>query len=303
MKVFVTGATGYLGSHIAGAFRRAGHDVWGLVRSKEKVRLLEVAEIRPVLGTLQEPASYTAAAERCELYVHAAVDYEADSFALDRQTIEALLSVGQRGPQPKTLIYTSGSWVYGNTGGRRVDETSPPAPVARVVRRPEMEALALGSRAVHGLVVRPGCVYGGPGGMTGDWFEGAEKKSLSVVGDGRNRWAILHVEDLADGYIRLGESGLSGEIFNLADGSRATVQEMAAAAARAAGYAGEIRWISVEEASKTLGTYAECLALDQHIDASKATRLLGWQPKHPGFVRDADVYFKSWKAARERASA
>jgi nucleoside-diphosphate-sugar epimerase len=166
-----------------------------------------------------------------------------------------------------------------------------------------MEELAMSSRSVHGLVVRPGCVYGGPGGMTGDWFEGAEKKDLSVVGDGRNRWAILHVDDLADGYVRLGESGLSGEIFNLADRSRSTVQEMVAAAARAAGYTGQVRWISVEEAAKTLGTYAECLALDQHVDASKATKLLGWQPRHSGFVPDAEVYYKSWKAARERASS
>src|SRR5262249_62273115 len=70
MKVFVTGATGYLGSHIARAFRRAGHEVWGLVRNQAKVRALEEAEIRPVLGTLHEPGSFLSAAERCELLVH-----------------------------------------------------------------------------------------------------------------------------------------------------------------------------------------------------------------------------------------
>jgi nucleoside-diphosphate-sugar epimerase len=302
MRVFLTGATGYLGSHIARAFRRAGHDVSGLVRNKAKFPALEEAEIRPVLGTLQEPSSYLLVAEKCELLVHAAVDYQADSFALDRQTVEALLSTGQTGPKPKTLLYTSGTWVYGNTGSRKADETAPLTPAVRVVRRPEIEALALGSRAIRGLVARPGCAYGGPGGMTGEWFASGEKSALSLVGDGRNRWAIVHVDDIADGYVRMGESGLSGEIFNFVDGSRATVQDMASAAARAAGYTGKIEWIPVAQAAKTLGTFAECLALDQHVEATKAARLLGWKVKHPGFLEDADVYFKSWKAARERAS-
>jgi nucleoside-diphosphate-sugar epimerase len=301
MKVFLTGATGYLGSHVARAFSRAGHEVWGLVRNKEKFGQVEKNEIRPVLGTLQSPASYLAAAEQCALLVHAAVDYQADSFALDRQTVEALISAGERGSRPKTVLYTSGSWVYGNTGGRLVDETAPLAPVKRVAARPGVEQLVLSSSSVRGLVVRPGCVYGGPGGMTGDWFEGAEKKALAVVGEGRNRWAVVHIDDLADGYRRVGESGLAGEVFNLVDPSRSTLDEMATAAGGAAGYAGEIRWISVAEASKTMGDFAECLVLDQHVDAGKAARLLDWHPRHGGFVEEAETYFMSWKAARAKA--
>src|SRR5262245_61053052 len=192
MNVFVTGATGYIGSHVARAFRRAGHDVWGLVRNKAKAASLAEFEIMPVIGTLQDPASYRAAAERCGLLVHVAADYEGDIVGLDRKTVETLIASGERGARPKTLLYTSGTWVYGETGERRVDETAPLTPAERFAWRPETERLILESRSVRGLVVRPGCVYGGPGGMWGDWFGGAyEKKSVSIVGDGRNRWAIV----------------------------------------------------------------------------------------------------------------
>lgn len=131
--------------------------------------------------------------------------------------------------------------------------------------------------------------------MTGDWFSGADKDEvLKVVGDGNNRWAMVHADDVAEAFWRAAESGLSGEVFNLVDRSRATIREMATAA----GCTGKIEFIPVAEAAKTMGDFAECLALDQHVDASKAARLLGWQPKHAGFVDDVETYFMSWKAAQ-----
>lgn len=73
---------------------------------------------------------------------------------------------------------------------------------------------------------------------------------------------------------------------------------MLKAVARVTGYAGKITFIPVAEAAKTMGDFADCLALDQHADARKAVRLLGWQPKHGGFVDDIAAYFMSWKAAQ-----
>src|SRR3989441_11468592 len=95
---------------------------------------------------------------------------------------------------------------------------------------------------------------------------------------------------------RSGESGLGGEVFDISDRSRATVLEMATAAARAAGYRGEIRPVPLAEAAKTMGDFAEALALNQHVDARKAVRLLGWQPRHGGFVDEADLYYRAWRA-------
>jgi nucleoside-diphosphate-sugar epimerase len=299
MNVFITGATGYIGFNVAMAYRRAGHAVWGLTRNAEKARILSRHEIRPVVGSMQKTTGWTAAAANCSVLIHAAVDYQTDPFALDTQTVEFLLSLARQGPQPKTLIYTSGVWVYGNTHGKLVDETTPLNPPKLVARRPATEQLVLGAADVRGLVIRPGCVYGYQGGLTGMWFAAAVKeKALTAVGDGNNRWTMVHADDLADAYLRAGESGLRGEAFNVTDRARWSVGDMLAAVARVTGYAGKIIFLPVPEAAKTMGDFAECLALDQHADSRKAVRLLGWQPRHGGFVDDAETYYSSWQAAQ-----
>ena len=75
MKVFVTGATGFIGSAVAAAFARAGHETYGLVRTPGKERLLEAVEVVPVFGTMDEPDDWRPAAERCSVLVHCAVEY------------------------------------------------------------------------------------------------------------------------------------------------------------------------------------------------------------------------------------
>jgi nucleoside-diphosphate-sugar epimerase len=133
--------------------------------------------------------------------------------------------------------------------------------------------------------------------MTASWFEAAGRKDLSLVGDGTNRWAMVHVDDLADAYVRAADSGLSGEVFNVTDRSRATLREMATAAAKAAGFVGEIRLVPVAEASKTMGPFAEALAIDQHVESWKLARRLGWHPRHGGFVDGVGSYHEAWKAS------
>lgn len=296
MRIFITGATGYIGMNVALALRRAGHDVWGLVRSADKGIKLTRHEIHPVVGTLDNPSSYLPAAERCNVIVTAAEDFS-NSAVLDKLTIESLLSVGNKGPQPKTFIYTSGIWVYGNSGPQTIDETSPLNPVRLKPWRPDHEEMVLSAANVRGIVIRPGCVYGRQGGMTGLWFKGpSQGQSPLVVGDGQNRWSMIHVDDVANGYLKAVESGRSAEIFNLTDRSRYTVAEMATAAARAAGYTGPIVYTPLAEATQSLGLFAECLALDQHVDSRKAVRTLGWQPRHGGFLDAVETYFASWKA-------
>jgi len=219
--------------------------------------------------------------------------------AKDKKAIEALLEAGRRGGKPKTLVFTSGVWVYGDTGDRLVDETTPPNPTKLVAWRPAHEQMVLQAAGVRGLVIRPGDVYGGPGGLTGQWFAGPSTGNPPlIVGDGRNRVPMVHVDDLADAYVRVAESGLAAEIFNVNDQSRFTVLELATAAARAAGYTAEIRTTPLPEARQTLGDFADALALSQHVDARKAVRRLGWQPTHAGFLDEADVYYRAWKAYR-----
>jgi nucleoside-diphosphate-sugar epimerase len=301
MKVFITGATGYVGFNVASAFRRAGHEVWGLARNEEKARKLVRHEIRPVMGSMQSPESYEKTAKECSVLVHAAAEMSADMVELDRRTVEALLRAGRAGARPKTVIYTSGVWVHGNTGDGLVDETTPPAPAKLVAWRPAHERMVLEAEGIRGIVIRPGCVYGRKGSLTNTWFEGAYKeRALKVIGDGTNRWSMVHADDLALAYVRAAESGLRGEIFNVVDNSRNTVTEMAQAGARAAGYTGKIQYIPLEEAVKAMGPFAECLALDQHVDGSKAARMLFWTPRHLSFVDGIETYFEAWKAWQEQ---
>ncbi len=174
-----------------------------------------------------------------------------------------------------------------------------PAPPKLVASRPATEQVVLGANDVRTLIIRPGCVYGRDGGMTGTWFKGAHQQStLAAVGSGGNRWAMVHVDDLAQAYLRAGESALNREIFNITDHSQSTVGEMVAAVKRASGYEGDINFIPVADAARSMGDFAECLALHQRVDAGKAARLLDWRPQHLGFVEEVDRYFESWKAAQ-----
>jgi nucleoside-diphosphate-sugar epimerase len=302
MKVFITGATGYVGFNVASAFRRAGHEVWGLVRSEEKARKLIQHEIHPVIGSMQKPESYEKRAEECSVLVHTASEMNGDMVDLDQRTVETFLHASKAGVRPKTVIYTSGVWVHGTTGDRLVDETSPLSPARLVAWRPSHELMVLEAKGLKGIVIRPGVVYGRQGGLTSArFFEGAyRQRELKVVGDGTNRWSMVHVDDLARGYVLAAMSGLVGDIFNLCDSSRSTVTEMAGAAARAAGYLGKIQYIPLEDAKREMGAYAECLALDQHVDNSKALRLLSWTPLHQSFVDGIETYFASWKAWQEQ---
>lgn len=296
MQAFVTGATGYIGFNVACALRRAGYKVWGLTRSEEKAGWLKRNEIHPVIGDMQRPESYEETAEQCSVLVHAAADYEHDTPKLDQRTVKTLINTGRHGAQPKTFIYTSGCWVIGNTGRQSVNETTPLNPIEAVEWRPDIEEQVLDSDIVNGLVVRPGCVYGERGGLTGMWFEAAESGNLTAVGDGSNFWTMVHVADLADAYVRLADSGLMGEVFNVSDYSRWKVSEMVEAVARATDYQGEISYVPVEQAADQYGPMAEALALNQHVNPNKAVSRLGWLPRARSFVDDIDSYYASWKA-------
>ncbi|MFN0008839.1 MAG: NAD-dependent epimerase/dehydratase family protein [Planctomycetota bacterium] len=303
MRIFVTGASGYIGSAVACALARAGHAVLGLVRSPEKARELHAAEVATVLGTIESRADWIGRAGECEVLVHAAAEHSPRAFDLDRELVVAFLDAARAAGAPRLFLYTSGVWVYGDTGGRRVDESTPAKPHPYVARRQEHEKLVLEADrgALRTLVIRPGCVYGGSGSLTASWFASAASEgSARYVGEGRNRWSMVHRDDLARLYVLAAESGCRGEVFNATDRSRSTVRECAEAASRAAGAGGRTSSTPVAEAVNALGTWAECLALDQHVDSGKASRRLGWQPRHAGFVDESERCFLAWEAAAGR---
>lgn len=300
MKVFVTGASGTIGFEVASALARAGHEVHGLVRSRERAARVAAAEILPEFGDMANPDSYRKIARECQVLVHCAADYSEQSVNLDRKTVQTLLESAGESGYPRHFVYTSGCWLLGDTGDGVADETTPPNPLPFLVPRMETEKLILEANMdrVRTVIIRPGCVYGGNGSLTSTWFETATRDhSARYVGDGSARWAMVHLSDLADLYLRAAESVYAGEIFHGTDRSRFTVLDCARAASRACGAGGAVNSISVEQASHTLGPIAKCLVMTQHMDSSKAARLLGWQPKHGGFVDGVKQYHAAWAAA------
>jgi nucleoside-diphosphate-sugar epimerase len=300
MKVFVTGGTGYIGSAVALRLKKAGHDVLALVRAKAKAEKLSAAGIKLVEGDLGDPAGWAQAAWGRAAVVHCAFHQAENGVELDRRTIASSRDL-LRGQVGATLVYTSGCWVYGDTADT-VDEAAELKPAKLVGWRPAHEKLALEAAkdGVRAVVVRPGIVYGGAhGGIPGGFFGSALKSgAASLVGDGRNRWSMVHVDDLAELYVRLVERAPAASIYNAADSSHATVKEIAAAAARAAGKDGEVSMVPVDQARAKMGVFADALVLDQRISNEKAENELDWRPRHEGFVSEADELFKTWKAAQ-----
>jgi nucleoside-diphosphate-sugar epimerase len=300
MRVFVTGASGFIGSAVSGTLARAGHEVLGLVRTPAKARALAAQGIEPLVGDMAQPAAWRARAAECAVRIHCAAEYSARYRELDRATPAELLGLpAARGTTP-LVIYTSGVWIYGDTGGRVVDEHTTLSPSAFVLPRSEVEALVLGADGpkLRTLVLRPGCVYGGAGSLTASWFESAVKEhAANFVGTGAQRWAMVHVADLAQLFLQATESGLHGEVLNAVDASTASVLECAQAASRAAGADGKTVSIPVEEARKLHGPMADCLCYDQLVNSDKAALLLGWRPRQRSFVEQAETLFRAWQAS------
>src|SRR4051812_45437343 len=118
MRIFLTGATGYIGAGVLDAFVRAGHDVTGLVRTVEKARRVTERGARPVVADLCDPASYRDLADAHDVYVHTGRDHSARSADVERLTLETLAELAREprtSGQERVIIYTSGLWVLGKT--------------------------------------------------------------------------------------------------------------------------------------------------------------------------------------------
>lgn len=299
MRIFITGASGYIGNAVATAFRNAGHSVSGLVRSKEQAKRLRSQEILPIIGDLTQPKNYLTAMNDAEVIVHCALDKEGKS-ATESLFFETLFDqIKKSGSPSKAFIYTSGIWAVGNTDHQVVDESCICKPINRVKWRLEHEEklLKMASPSFRIAVLRPGCVFGGSGGLTALWFNSAKTGNIEFIGEGNNHWAMVHIQDLAKAYVLTAEKELNGITLNIVDDTRRTVKEMAQACAQAAGIPGQILSLSEQEGQKRLGSLTEGLLLDQHVSNDRARRLLGWHPSHPGFIRDIDVYYQAWKAS------
>jgi len=298
-RIFVTGATGYVGSAIAARLVAAQHEVYGLTRHRAAARALEAAGIRPVIGDLAEADAWTGVLQNCDAVVHAAFDGENGAAEADTQALEAVRFAALDG-RVRRLLYTSGIWVHGPGGEKPVDESAPLKPLELVQWRVAHEEIAtdLGLHDVATVILRPGMVYGERRGILGGWFaEAQEKRALTYPGDGSQHWAMVHRDDLADAYLLALEHGQGGERYLLADESHYTVKQLAEAAAAAAGVPA-LPW-PADELVGALGLYGKALLNDLQVTSAKARRELGWVPRHTSFVNEAPALWREWQEARE----
>ncbi|MCM2317426.1 MAG: NAD-dependent epimerase/dehydratase family protein [Thermoanaerobaculia bacterium] len=278
MKIFITGATGYIGSAVALDLRARGHEVTALVRAGRPAGALREAGVKLVEGTLGTILDHLAEIEANEVYVHTALSDDADKVLNDENAIEALTRFRHGG---RYFIYTSGTWVLGNAGPAVDDEAMPPEPVAYAAWRPKHERIVLeASRdGFDTAVIRPGCIYGRSQSLLRGWFEAArDGRPVEIVGDGTNRWAMVDLTDLVDCYRLAIEQRATG-ILHAVDDTRATLREMADAVVRAKGSKSTIVAIPPDTARLQMGAFADALLLDQHVSSAWTRQHLGWAPR------------------------
>jgi len=305
MRIFLTGATGYIGAAVLDALVRAGHDVTALVRDNEKAARVAARGGHPVIGNLAEPASFHGSAEGQDGYVHAAFDYASNrGAAIDRAALDAIIAAAKRprtagsaAPSRRFIVYTSGVWVLGKAP-EPVAEDAPVQPIPLVSWRTDHERLVLDAGDhLRTAVVRPGVVYGGGRGMVGDIFKAATQGLVRVVGDGNNRWPLVYDRDLADLYARLAGNQDASGIFHANDEGDERVNDLVAAISPYLAVRPDVRHVPIEEARSKMGLYAEALALDQVVRSPRA-RAIGWTPTLHSVAGNAARLLEEWRTAR-----
>jgi nucleoside-diphosphate-sugar epimerase len=239
-----------------------------------------------VNGDLTDAASL-AAAKNFDGVIHTAMHWSPEAGRIDESAVRALLSTLAGSAKP--FLYTSGVWVMGNTGDRLAGEGAMLRPTPFVAWRPAVERMTLDAveSNVRGVVIRPAMVYGRGGGIVGSWVKQArEQGAPRVIGDGENRWSFVHVDDLADLYVRALLNSAAGELYLAAEGPAFKVKQVAEAASRAGGGGGRVDYVPLEEARGTMGPVADAYVLDQRVGSTKAGRVLGWTPRAPGVLED-----------------
>lgn len=305
MRIFLTGATGYIGSAVLDALLRAGHQVTALVRENSKAATISEKGAHPVVGTLADPDTYRAAADAQDGYIHTAFDTSGKGVAVDRIAIDTLLAAARR-PRtagsltapPRFFIYTSGVWVVGRAT-EPVAEDAPLNPLSMVEWRPAHEQIVLAatSDALRTAVVRPGVVYGGGLGVVGDMFKMATNGLVRVVGDGNNRWPLVYDRDLADLYARVAANASASGVFHANDEGDERVNDIIAAIGPYLPHRPDVRHVPIEEARSKMGPYADALALDQVIRSTRS-RAIGWSPSLHSVAGNAARLLHEWRAAR-----
>jgi nucleoside-diphosphate-sugar epimerase len=273
MRVTLTGATGFVGSHILTELLEHGHEVTALVRDHDQADSVAARGGTPIVVDLYDRPGA----------IHTASPGDETSANLDSAVadaaIEALAGTG------KPYLHISGLWIYGDNTS--ISEESPANPPPLVAWKEPIERRVLDAKQMRGVVIVSSVAYGdGGGGIPGLLLASPRDTdgNLIMLGTGQQHWSTVHVADLANFFRRVLEDDSARGRYVIGNGLNPTVAELTEAAAVAAEATGAVPG-SDDEARARLGDYfAEVLLLDQGTFAARARDQLGWSPTHPGLV-------------------
>ena len=304
MRIFLTGATGYIGSAVLDALLRHNHQVTALVRTPAAADALASRGVTPVLGDLRTVKSYRAAANAHDAYIHAAADASPHREEIDRIAIDTLLAAASDSAtySPVSFVYTSALWVLGSNA-QPLDEMAQANPGLLLGWRPSHEERVLAAAGAHlrTAVIRPGIVYGGNRGIVSDLLKNALNGLIRVIGTGENYWPLVYDRDLADLYVRVATAARSSGIYHANDEGDETVNAIVEGIAGQVSMRPDVRHVPLEEARKKLGAYADALALNQRARGPRA-RALGWSPTLHSVGTNVPRLLEEFRRAQERAA-
>ncbi|RKT87208.1 Nucleoside-diphosphate-sugar epimerase [Saccharopolyspora antimicrobica] len=283
MKVFITGASGYVGGVVAGHLLAAGHDVAALARSEQAAARVRRLGARVVRGDLTDLGVLRDSAAGADAVVHAAIDFaEPDMRKLEEPALAAMLDELDGG---RSFVYASTALVYPDTAGGppREDGDLDPASPQLFKRLGEQQVLAAGG--VTATVLRGSLVYGHAGSALLLAMIGASKEhdAAPYVGRGTNQWSTIHVDDLARLYVTALEKQIGG-VFNASSRVQVGVRELSEAVSQLVG-AGA-RPLSPEQAAQSFGPLLPILDREITLDPARAEQAFGWKPQEVGLLED-----------------
>lgn len=273
MKILLTGGTGYIGSSVLDALIAAGHQVTAVVRSQASSLKVTDRGAVGVIGDLFDSQWLAAEMHGHGAAIHTAAGSDDRDEALNDSVITAAINAFAGTDQ--IFIHTGGIWTYGDNPA--ISEDHEPQPPAITKWRPASEQRLLAS-GIKASVIQPGIVYGKGAGIPAMLAAAVADGAVSLIGGGDQHWTTVHVDDLADLYVRVLEQAPGGKAYVGVSGDNPTVRELGEA------LADSVVPETPEATIERLGGFGEALLLDQQATGTRARQELGWLPTRPSLV-------------------